>query len=360
MEYTISLILINLIPILLVIISYRIWKKYGKDYEVVDTIEFYPPDNLNSLELAFIVKGKVSKKDVISLLIYLASKGYIKIIEDGKSYIILKQKEYDGDNLYEQIFFDNLFKNGNYSFEYNTIQVTTKELFNKFYQTISEIKHKISSEKRNFVYEKTFFKSLSILIFIMITLITIVVIPRITYFGFYKLSYTLKPILTLCFLYFLFFMTKFPYYIKVFLNIFLFITIMISEHCFYIDKILIDNSAYLYSFIFGIICIIIMFIILDNMIKRSKYNSELLGKVYGFKRFLEHAEKPRIEALIEQDPDYFYKIMPYVYVLNVSDKWIKKFEKVSYQMPDWFNYIVDNDVKKIINIINELLNIKKL
>lgn len=360
MKYTISLFLVNLIPIILVIISYKIWKKYGKDYDVVDTIEFYPPDNLNSLELAYILKGKVSKKDVISLLIYLASKGYIKIIEDGKSYTILKQKEYDGNNPYEEIFFNNLFSNGKYSSKYDTIQVTTKDLFNKFYQTISEIKHKISSEKRSFVYEKTFFKSLSILIFIMITLITIVVIPRITYFGFYQLSSTLKPILSLCLLYFIFFMVKFPYYIKVFLNIFLFITTMISDHCFNIEKILINNSAYLYSFIFGIICIIIMFILLDSMIKRSKYNSELLGKVYGFKRFLEHAEKPRIEALIEQDPNYFYKIMPYVYVLNVSDKWIKKFEKISYQMPDWFNYLVDNDLKRIINIIDELLNIKKL
>jgi uncharacterized membrane protein len=37
-----------------------------------------------------------------------------------------------------------------------------------------------------------------------------------------------------------------------------------------------------------------------------------------------------------QNPTYFYNILPFTYVLGVSDKWIKKFETISLQAPDWY------------------------
>lgn len=39
--------------------------------------------------------------------------------------------------------------------------------------------------------------------------------------------------------------------------------------------------------------------------------------------FLETAEKEKLEQLVFEDPKYFYNILPYAYVLGVSDKWIK-------------------------------------
>lgn len=36
-----------------------------------------------------------------------------------------------------------------------------------------------------------------------------------------------------------------------------------------------------------------------------------------------------------QDPTYFYDILPYTYVLEISDKWIEKFELISLQAPSW-------------------------
>lgn len=38
-----------------------------------------------------------------------------------------------------------------------------------------------------------------------------------------------------------------------------------------------------------------------------------------------------------EDPTYFYNILPYTYVLGVSDKWIKKFESISLQAPSWYD-----------------------
>jgi hypothetical protein len=37
-----------------------------------------------------------------------------------------------------------------------------------------------------------------------------------------------------------------------------------------------------------------------------------------------------------QDPEYFYNILPYAYVLEVSDKWIKNFETMALIPPVWY------------------------
>ncbi len=69
-----------LMPIILLGIAYLFYNKFGQEELVVDTVEFYPPEGLNSLEMSFIYKGYSEVKDVVSLLVYLANKGYIKII----------------------------------------------------------------------------------------------------------------------------------------------------------------------------------------------------------------------------------------------------------------------------------------
>ena len=71
--------------------------------------------------------------------------------------------------------------------------------------------------------------------------------------------------------------------------------------------------------------------------KRTPYGNEILGKVIGFKNFLETGEKDKLETLIRQDSNYFYTILPYTYVLVISKKWLSKFETISLQSPSWYN-----------------------
>lgn len=40
---------------------------------------FYPPDDHNSAEIALLYKGKVTNEDLTSMIVYLASKGYLSI-----------------------------------------------------------------------------------------------------------------------------------------------------------------------------------------------------------------------------------------------------------------------------------------
>ena len=79
-----------------------------------------------------------------------------------------------------------------------------------------------------------------------------------------------------------------------------------------------------------------MIFCLKAMPKRTLYGNEILGKIKGFRTFLETVEKQKLEQLVMEDPTYFYNILPFTYVLGISDKWIKKFETISLKAPDWY------------------------
>ena len=80
---------------------------------------------------------------------------------------------------------------------------------------------------------------------------------------------------------------------------------------------LIDDPMYIAENIVGIISIIVLTMFIKIMPKRTKYGNELYGKIKGFRRFLENAEKQQLETLVEKNPQYFYDILPYTYALGV-------------------------------------------
>ena len=49
--------------------------------------------------------------------------------------------------------------------------------------------------------------------------------------------------------------------------------------------------------------------------------------------------------LVEKNPSYFYNILPYAYVLNVTDKWAKNFEDLTIEPPSWYIYDYDDPLR---------------
>lgn len=330
-------ILVSIISVACVIVSALLWRLYGKDNKVVETVEFYPPEGLNSAELAYIYKGVAEDEGIISLLISLANKGYLRIEDfgkknliDDKNFRITKLKEYTGNNETEKEFFDGLFKKKN--------SVTNEDLYDSFYKTIRSIKSKLESkENKNKIFEKS---SLSKIIWLALMCIVIL------------LLITVKPIVNTSAGEDLPFLLTFPIIgfsvillvgfrqtnlmIKIFGIVWgaLFGGIPLVVE---ITPILVvEVPQYLTSYIIGLICIAIIIGFAKIMPKRTKYGSAMLGKIKGFKKFLEVAEKEELENLVSENPQYFYYILPYTYALGVSDKWVKQFESIAMQAPNWY------------------------
>ena len=108
--------LIFIIPAAGAIVAFILWLIFGNDDPSVDDLQFYPPEGMNSLDLAYAYKGRVDGKDVVSLLLHLANQGYIKIVEtssrsySSNNFKIVKMKEYDGKDENEEKFMSGLFK----------------------------------------------------------------------------------------------------------------------------------------------------------------------------------------------------------------------------------------------------------
>jgi hypothetical protein len=99
---------------------------------------------------------------------------------------------------------------------------------------------------------------------------------------------------------------------------------------------LLRDPGYLLAYITGLVCITVILLFAKYMTKRTAYGNEILGKIQGFKNFLETTEKHKLEALITQNPAYFHNILPFTYVLGISDKWIN-FNSISLKPPDWYS-----------------------
>ncbi|HLD60839.1 MAG TPA: DUF2207 domain-containing protein [Patescibacteria group bacterium] len=69
------------LPVLIFVGMFWLWRKFGRDPEGRGTIvaEFEPPDDLSPGEVGTIVDYTVHNKDVAAEIIYLATKGYLRI-----------------------------------------------------------------------------------------------------------------------------------------------------------------------------------------------------------------------------------------------------------------------------------------
>lgn len=349
-----------ILPIIFLLISIFLWHKFGRDEEVIETVEFYPPEGFNSLELGFLYKGKADNFDVVSLLIYLANKGYIKITEieekvlfvKTKSFKITKVKEYDGNNPEEKAFLNGLFTPKISLFEQNNVptsEVTLSDLQDNFYLTVNKILQSVNTkENKNKIFEKSASNKRIFIILMLIATFCLITIPPYLEYG---EQGTLIPALffpgfgfTIMF-YMLFSGSNIIYVngkprrssiLTKIVGIFWGVLFGGIPFIMFVLPSLLINYIYLIIYIIGVITILGMIMCLKYLPKRTKYGNEMLGKIKGFKNFLETAEKEKLETLVMEKPTYFYDILPYTYVLGISDKWIKQFENITLEPPTWY------------------------
>ena len=83
-------------------------------------------------------------------------------------------------------------------------------------------------------------------------------------------------------------------------------------------------------------CILVSFLLYDKIDVRSAQNIKHYGEIDAFKTFLVQAEKDKLETLVEEDPEYFYNILPYFYVLDITEKMKVKFDRIVMDGPSWY------------------------
>lgn len=315
-------------------LAFLLWWLYGRDDPVVETVEFHAPDGLNSVDLAFVYKGNLTSKDVTSLIVYLAQKGYIEIREGEKKkdFVLVKKKPYDGTNDAERIFMNGLFRSGN--------TVRKRDLENKFYKTVNSIITMVNNKKnrQKIFYANSLNKGWILWIFALASFVLAGFLPVYQYE--YSILYGIGAAggvgLLVTFSFSALF-TRGKIWGRIVAFLVVLIPVLITFAFFLYQALLYANGWYTAAYLFAIPASGVIMFFAAYMSKRTEYGTVMLGRIRGFKNFLETAEKERLEMMVAENPQYFYEILPYTYVLGISDKWMKKFESIAMEPPTWYH-----------------------
>ncbi len=322
----------------ILLLSLILFLLFGRDPVMVKTVEFYPPEGITPAEAGYIIDTVVDDKDVVSLIIYWASKGYLAIEPVGKEdFKLIKLKELEhSPNGYEKGMFYKIFDLR------DTVMIS--ELKERFYTQIAEVKMKIrkhyATKERHLYSRRTAWlgKMVSflsgLLIFATIfqplfaSVDSIVTAVVLSFFCTMLIFIPVNMLESIVTKWYVTKKAKKTATLIAFLVVSIVIMLAYIGFMWWRGMLLTGASVAASTILTGILGIF--------MRKRTHFGNDILGKLVGFKNFLEFAEKDRIERLVEENPSYFYDVLPYAYVLGVSDKWAKKFEGIAMPPPSWY------------------------
>ena len=331
-----------------------LWRKYGRDPQIVETEEFYPPEGLSPAEVAYLDEGVVTRGQIASLLLTLADKGYLKIVEKvtvqglrknktKTEYEIVRLKEYDGDSEDERLFMEGLFD------EESTGVVKEEELKNSFYETLDDIQTRIQSRFEGRLYDdrantvSLILRMLGILGMIALFIISKALngSPFIVGNGdtlIYLAFYVMEIALPIAGFWGLSNWINSPKKKVTSLIGGLIGNGLLIGAGFGI-AVLYDTCMYdqIVPYLIGMAAVFLLNLMAALCEKRSEEYSALLGKIRGYKNFLKVAEKDRMEMLAEKDPDYFYRNLAIAFALGVTAVYAKRFASMATKAPDWYD-----------------------
>lgn len=284
---------------------------------IVEVVEFSAPKGVTPADAGYLVDCVLDDKDVSALLVYWAGKKYLKIDEKGDEFVILKKLKDADDDMkpYEKQLFNTIFA--------NQTEVDVKELPNKIRPIAVNISSQIKTENEK-KYFRTGVKTASS-------------------------AFSLGSSILLAFLTFFFGMGE---WFSIFCGVVLFAistifsnlaTKLYVENKFkrlvlYIGAIIIFlifsaiNIFLSFTSLFALMLVcyatfvcLVTFIVSPLVEYRNKEGRKVLGSLLGLKKYIEIAEKDKMEKLVKENPEFYYTVLPYAYVLNVSDKWIEQF-----------------------------------
>ncbi len=312
--------------------------KYGKDSEVVKTVEFTAPKGISSAGVGYIIDGVVDNQDVTSLIFSWANKGFITLREDKDDLEFTKVKDLDDEShYYEKTLFNGIFKSGDVV---TTSQIST-EIYQDFMNTKKSINDYYNTKKRKIYYDNSF------VIRFLVGLLAGMPLGAYLAVAIYSYSYSIiGSLISMLVVVVLITIgctlqnlgvqrwqssgpSKYGLIIGGFLLVF-----MAGLISFGIYALL--GLGFTFLYLISLVITIAICIISNFMLKRTPLGVKLYGQILGLKEFIMVAEKDRLDMLVREDPQYFFNILPYAYALGLSDVWSEHFKDLEIPAPTWY------------------------
>jgi uncharacterized membrane protein YgcG len=316
------------------------WLIFGRDRKLYPSVELYPPDGYNSAEAGYAIDQSLSSSDVTSLILYWASHRHLKIRDEDGSFTLERGEPLDSvHKKYEKKLYEAMFRKGD-----GTV-VTQEDLYHRFYVDIGIAKKSISKsfsgqfslmDKTSsamrvlgvilaciplFIYSITGADGFLMDVFTGLVIFGMEIIGLLAYFGvltgltkgYHRCSRKRKIV----------------YWIIGIILTAAYLFMGITAYTW------VNYPKLLTVLIVGLSCVSVIVSVFVS--RRSRYGAYILERLIGYRQFMETAEKDRLEALLNEDPDYFYNTLPFAQVLGVTDIWCDKFRSIEMPPPNWYD-----------------------
>ena len=305
--------------------AFLLWYFYGRDEHMTRTLEFYPPEGLTPGEIGYMLDGKVDKRDIVSNIVYMAT----KIAEPGPD-----------EPKFIRTLWNGLFVNGRKRANSQSLGVD----FGRKYELATEQLEKM------YMGNNSMFHAESLMARVGCTLAAIM--PSAAFcmwaystgssmvlFGFiWAAMHIIAVTWLMCSVYDKIRSTsKVRTVLKSILAIWFFyaglgVLLLSAESMDYLNA---PRKMVIMIFLLAGTLVSIFFAVIA-IAKKDSF-TRLLGRILGFRDFIRTAELDKLNELIEDDPEYFYHIIPYAYVFGLTSKWIKNFEDIPVITPKWIS-----------------------
>ncbi len=297
-------------------------------------VNFTAPDDMDPLAVGQLIDGQISNEDVTSLIYYWADKGYIKInMQDEKDPVLIRIFQNLPANApeYQKDMYAAIFARGE--------SVKISSLSMKFYNVIENVKRK-ATVKKSAMYDGKSITAATIFavlggLFMAVTPVALAMIQISS--KMLNLAYLLAVVPAIV----IFMLTQtvyfFRYKFKTAIMVLLYIAVLllggvlVAIYAFCVPYAAFETAP---KIIAGGISIVIAMLSVTLIVRTKKYNDQLNG-IIGFRNFILYTEKDKLEAMLEEDPQLYYHILPYAQVMGVTDKWEDKFKALTVEPPAW-------------------------
>lgn len=272
------------LPLWAFAVMFTLWWVKGRDPDPgISVAPMYgPPEKMGPAEVGTLIDGSVDPRDITSVLVDLAVRGYIKIVETQHKGFLSTTKDYEfhllknrdewGDLTdYERAMLGQVFGGG---------QTTLlSDLRNHFYTALPMIKTEIMGALKS------------------------------------KGMYTVDP------------ESAMGYWgLGLLLVILPFAVLQVTDSADFLSSLPL-------AVLCGVIALVIIVIIGRQLTATSLKGARTIVQIKGFQEFMNRVDADRLKRM---PPDTFEKFLPYAMALGVEHRWAKAFDGIVQNPPTWY------------------------
>lgn len=315
--------------------------------EPTPVVNFTPPDGIDPLLAGAMIDGTVQNGDITSLIYYWADKKKLLIdLTDEKDPVLRKRDDLDeGASEYEQIVFARLFRGG------DTVAISS--LANSFYQTAEYAKKLVTKKTpKMFSGKSTALAAVAAVAAALMCFATVLFRGLHIHSSVWAFDGAVAAVPFAAIFAIGYWSQKNSFRISKKMRVGIFIGQLAIAAVLTVAAVFLLPQTLLLSVFTIFLCLLASgtAIVAPFLLRHNKAYIDELNPLLGFREFIRLAEKERLELLLEQDPEFYYHILPYAQVLGVSDIWEEKFKDIKMDPPVWaiapndalFNFIVLN------------------